>query len=132
MILWMSGEIMADVSDAYRLCRKEIEAQVNKLLSLENFTSSIQEWAFVAILREEDSPDYDEIAKKTSRGKELEFRLKIPYLEFRDGSNVEKINLIINALERSVAMMGNLGVPSDDRKRISEVLRVARDNISVA
>lgn len=121
MKLWMSGEIQADIADAYRQARKIVEVEFNRLLAEVSLAES-KEWAFIAIIREEDSPDYGEVVKKSPKDKGFEFRLKIPHAEFLAASSTEKTGLIFKALSRSVDLMGQLGVSSDTQKALREVL----------
>ena len=122
MKLWMSGEIQADVADAYRQARKTVETEVNRLLAEVSLAEKAKEWAFIAIIRGEDSPDYDEVVRKSARGKEFEFRLKIPHAEFLAASPAERVSLILKALARSVDLMGQLGVSTETQNALRAVL----------
>jgi len=122
MKLWMSGEIQADVDSAYMKARNVIQPAVNRLLAAVSIPGKVDEWDFIAIIREEDSPDFDEIVKKSAQGKELEFRLKIPHAEFLAASPADRIGLIFKALSLSVDLMAQLGVSTDTQKALREVL----------
>src|SRR5271165_3145107 len=127
--LWMSGEIQADVGDAFRKASNAVEAELNRLLEGFVFGGKVEEWAFIAIIRKEDHPDYDEVTRKSSRGKVLEFRLKIPHAEFASASPHEQICLILKALSRSVTLMEKLGVSADVRSSLSAVLSRAEQEM---
>ena len=120
--LWISGEIQADVGDSFRRASNAIEGAVNQLLPGISLPEKVEEWAFIAIIREEDHPDYDEVIKKSSRGKTLEFRLKIPHAVFISASANEQIRLMLQALSRSVTLMEGLGVPTETRNALQAVL----------
>jgi hypothetical protein len=122
MKLWMSGEIQADVADAYRHARKTVETEVNRLLAEVSLAEKAKEWAFIAIIREEESPDYDEVVKKSPKGKGFEFRLKIPHAQFLAATPSERVGLILKALSRSVDLMGPLGVSSDSQALLRDML----------
>jgi len=122
MRLWMSGEIQADVDSAYMKARNAIQYEVNRFLAAVSIPGKIDEWDFIAIIREEDSPDYTEVAKKSAQGKELEFRLKIRHAEFLAASPEERIGLIFKALSRSVDLMGQLGVSVETQNALRTVL----------
>lgn len=131
MLLWMSAEMMDDVADAYRACRKEIEGKVNLLLVESNLLLGVEKWAFIAIIREVDSPDFVEVVKRGGKGKVLEFRLKIPYVDFRDGSGAQRVSLIFDALLRSAELMKDLKVLAEDVRRVKDILiRVRQDLVS--
>ena len=122
MRLWTSGEIQADVFDAYRLAINVIEAEINRILRGMSLSEKVEEWAFLAIIRHEDSPDFDEIVRKSARKKTLEFRLKISHRDFASASRRGQIRLILAALERSVGLMDNLGVSRDTQDALLRVL----------
>src|SRR4029077_6429302 len=126
MKLWMSGEIQADVADYYRKASNAVEDQVNKLLNGLTLPEKIDEWDFVAIIREEDSPDYDEVVKKSSRGRSLEFRLKIAHSDFLSASLNGQRLLVLQALSRSVRLMEQLGVSPGTRDRLQDFLSPGR------
>ena len=119
---WWSGEIQADVADSYREAMKAVDVELNRLLEGVSLEGKVEQWAFIAIIRNEDSPNYAEIATKTSSGKVLEFRLMIPHAEFLVSSPRQKISLIFKALSRSVLMMEGLGVPTDTRRTLQAIL----------
>jgi len=119
---WWSGETQADVGDAFAKTMKAIAAELNRLLADVSFGGKVEQWAFVPIILEEDSPDYDEVVKKSSRGKVLEFRLKIPHAEFLAATPADRIRLILKALARSVDLMGQLGVSTDTQNALRAVL----------
>jgi hypothetical protein len=119
---WWSGETQADVGDAFAKTMKLISAELNRLLADVSFGGKAEQWAFIPIILEEDNPDYDEVVKRSSRGKVLEFRLKIPHAEFLAANPAEKAGLIFKALTRSVDLMGQLGVSTDTQNALREVL----------
>jgi len=129
MKLWMSGEIQADVESAYRHSANTIEAEVNRLLDGVTFEDKPAEWAFIAIIRREDHPDHDEVVKKSSRGKSLEFRLKVPHADFSSASQDQQIGLIFGALARSVNLMAKLGISANTRTILQGILSHAEKNV---
>jgi len=90
---------------------------------------NIEKWAFIAIIRDSDDPSYDEVIKKSGNGKVLEFRLKIPYTRFRDGSSAEQMNLVFEVLFRSIENMRELGVQTEDRIKVAELLSSAQQEL---
>jgi Immunity protein 44 len=119
---WWSGEVQADVADTYTEAMKAVDAELNRLLDGVLFGGKVDEWAFIAIIREGNSPDYREIARKSSRGKSLEFRLKMSHADFLAAHARQRISLIFKALSRSVLMMENLEVSTDTRRTLQAVL----------
>src|SRR6267154_1011380 len=122
MHLWMSGEVQADVGDAHRLARKAVEHAVNERLKNCSLSTNFDEWAFISIIRQRDHPDYPEVKKKHAKRKVLEFRLKIPHQDFLSANEIGRVDLLISALRRSVNLMNEFGVGSEDRAKLLAVL----------
>ena len=125
---WWSGEVEADIGDAYREAMKAIDVVLNQLLERVSFGKA-EQWAFIAIIRKEDNPAYDELIKKSSRGKVLEFRLKIPHAEFFASNSRQRISLILKALSRSVTLMDQLGVSYDTQRIVQAALSEAERSL---
>ena len=122
MKLWMSGEIMADVADAYRSARSAVVSGVNQRLKLLSLKTDFQEWAVIGIIRPDDLPDYHEIYKADTRRKVLEFRLKIDHSSFGTSDVLHQRMLVIEALKRSVQKMPEFGVEKQDCDQLMKVL----------
>ena len=127
--LWISGEVQADVGDSFRRASNAIEGEVNQLLERISLGEKVQEWAYIAIIRKEDHPDYDEVIKKSSRGKALEFRLKIPHAAFASASPEEQIRLMLKSLSRSVTLMAELGVATETQSALRAALFRAEQDL---
>ena len=128
MKLWMSGEIQADVDSDYMKARNTVQTTVNRFLAEAAIPGKAEAWDFIAIIREKDSPDYHEVVKQSSRGNELEFRLKISHAEFSAATPAGQVSLILKALSRSVDLMGQLGVSTDTQNALRAVLFRAEGN----
>ncbi|SRR6266567_6391839 len=118
----MSGEVQADVADDYRTTRQPIEAAVNELLTQVDVGGGLDRWRYLAIIRVEDHPDYDEVAKVLPRGRGVEFRLKIDHRKFTSGSATQKASLVFDSLRRSVSMMPDIGVKDVQIERLKEAM----------
>jgi len=57
MKIWMSGEIQSDIGESFRNARKLIEQAFNDHFVSEEYGSGLTEIAYLAIIRETDSPD---------------------------------------------------------------------------
>ena len=110
MELWMSGEIQVSVYDSYRKARSKIENAVNNCLKVNDYGKGLNEWAYIAIIKEEETQKYNEIAKYSPKKKEVEFRLKIDYITFLNGDAKKHIQLISASLIRAINMMSDIGV----------------------
>lgn len=101
MQFWLSGEVQVDIADAYRAVRKEVEAALNEALGDRDYGPHVREWDFIAIIRELDHPDYDELKKYDRRDKSLEFRLKLNHEQFKAADELARRRMLMGALVRS-------------------------------
>ena len=122
MILWMSAELMADVGESYQICSNAIEAKFNELISEENLLPLIDRWSFIAMILNENGPDYKEVVRRSDKGKEFEFRLKISHADFKNGNDAQRIELVIEALLCAVDLMVKFKVSPEDREKLKELL----------
>ncbi len=121
--LWMSGEIQSDIADAYRSVRKDIEAAVNDALRPGDYGKGLDKWVVIAIIREEDHPDFDEIKKYRAKERKFESRLKVSHGAFKAADAMGRCKLIIEMLLRSVADMRKIGVRNIDYAQIEDDVR---------
>jgi hypothetical protein len=133
MELWMSGEIQIDVADQYRHARRVVEHKINSCIGKKVYGTALIEWAYIAIIRAEDSEDYDEVTKYWKKRKVAEFRLKIDYDAFRNGTPRDHVRLLSESLMRSLDLMREIGVVDVDletlRKDVKSCLARAAESI---
>jgi len=122
MKIWMSSEEQLDVGDEYRIVRQKIESEVNQHLELIKLSTKAKKWVFIAIIMQYEDSDYPEVKKWDSRRGVLEFRLKINYYEFKNASFSERMNLVVNALLRTVEYMPKFGVTYEDCEKLKAIL----------
>jgi len=101
---------------------RAITSVICPLLEHISFGNRAEQWAYIAIIRTDDHPDYDEIAKRTSKGKVLEFRLKIPYAPFVSGSRNDRIRLVLRSLSRCISFMENLTITSEVQDNLRQIM----------
>ncbi|WP_186038892.1 hypothetical protein [Burkholderia gladioli] len=123
----MSGENEADIGDDARVVRNAIEPVVNQFMEGQVFLEGFEKWAFMTIiLSEKFISGFPEVAKVSSKGKVLEFRLRISHDEFKRASSVDKISMTIDALERSVGMMSKLKVSVGSQRKFHGIIDQTR------
>lgn len=122
MKLWMATEADSDVADAFREVRKIIEEKINLRLIDLSLENSFEKWAFIAMIRADENWA-NEVVKKNSKRKVLEFRLKVDHESFLNGSLAERERLLLSALSCSVDKMKKLGVSDDDRDSLYSILK---------
>jgi hypothetical protein len=103
MKLWMSAEIQSDVADDYRSIRKPLEVAFNSRFGDEEY--GLDEFNYIAVIRAIESADFPEVCKFRQHEKSAEFRLRIPYTDFRQGDLLRKRVLVCDSLIRAIRML---------------------------
>jgi len=103
--------------------------EVNIHLNAVDLARDYDEWAFLAIILPTEFLDLKEIVRRSIKKRVMEFRLKIDHGSFLAGSFTDRIDLIADALSRSVGMMGKFKVPPDERQRLKEIVQAARNSL---
>lgn len=73
--------------------------------------------------------DYPEVARLHKKTKVLEFRLHIPFDDFLSASEYDQISMMLNAIERSIDMMGKFKVSEKDRKTLRQAVNETRNKL---
>lgn len=128
---WWSSETDADISDSCSHLMQEIDARLNQLLGGIDFGGKVEQWAFIPIILPENvASSFPEVARKSSRGKVLEFRVKVSHSEFLSANQSQRANLIFQALSRSVERMASLGVSEQVQKELRTILARVQNEIA--
>jgi hypothetical protein len=77
---------------------------------------------YIAIIRSDDHPNYREIAKRSSKGKVVEFRLKIPHAPFVSGNRNDRIRLVLHSLSRCIFLMGKLSISREVQDKLRQII----------
>lgn len=126
MKLWMSGEICAEIGDTFREARNPVETIFSEALANKNYDINLDSWDCIAIIR--DDEDFKERIRYSPKNKNMDFRLRIDFEEFRSADNLGRQSLIYEMLERSLSLLkGKKGIG-----KISEIDRLASDARQVA
>jgi hypothetical protein len=109
MKLWMSAEVDARIADELRPIRNAIEKHINKYLEETGYENEkLKDWDIIITLRNDDV--FDEIINYRPKKKDTEFHLKIDYSTFKNATQEERANLILNVLIRSLNILEEKGV----------------------
>lgn len=129
MKFWLSGEVQADVSDAYIGALKEIRDALNDAVG-DLDVGPVATWGFIALIREVDTAAYDEVKKYHRGERSFEFRLRIDHGEFIRSDQLGKRRLLMTALLRSVQEARIVAPAAVDLHRIEQAMLIvaqARD-----
>ena len=92
--------------------------------------SNILEWSFISIiLSDQFIAHHPEVAKRNKRNRTMEFRLHISYQEFKVADPKKQISMILDAIERSIYLMEQMGISETDRQKLASILSSARNTI---
>ncbi|MPT00509.1 MAG: hypothetical protein E2581_18700 [Pseudomonas sp.] len=130
MKVWMSSEKEALVGKAEHAARNKIEPVINRILDKVNLVGDLEKWSVIfIIMRDEWLEGYPELKRYHKAKKDVELRVQLPFSEFRDADENQQVNLLLDALLRSVDMMGemkNLKLKYEDCYLLKEVIERAR------
>ena len=123
MKLWIGAEMNADVADLLRPARKAVEDAVNAVVENKDYRLPVDDWDCIAIIR--DDENFAEKFMFSKKKRDMDFRLRIPYLPFKLASPIEREAMIFEMLERSLVALkfkaedvGDLDDLVTDLKRI--------------
>lgn len=115
MQIWMSEEIEADVADAYQEVRTKIESSLSSVFEKRDYGPGLVKLYFIAMLLGDNAPaGLKEIKRYKKKDKTAEFRLVIDHEQFKAGDHRSRAALIVDALLRSLDLMGGMGIPDVD------------------
>jgi len=118
MKFWLSGEVMADVADAYRESRKDVEAYLNLRLGDASYGPQVERLVFVGVISSLDAKWFKELRKYHRGSKDAEFRLRIDHEEFLRSDAIRQRVLLCEALGRAIQMISSLKVNDFDTSRL--------------
>ena len=120
--LWMSAEIQRDVSPQYTAALNEMEPAINAIIETSDY-GPLTRWSFIAIVLDDDDPDYGEVKRYHKKTRVVEFRMKIDHATFKAADDLGKRKLIMAALLRSINEMPKLVPKGIDYARLESDVR---------
>ncbi len=127
MKLWMSGEVEADIFEKFRKSIVEIERNINSIIELKKYFDKLDDWDVIAIIRDDDT--FSEITKYSKKNKEMDFRLKIDYSEFKSADDTRAKELIFCILNRSLVILREKGLCSKSIQLLKKDLSQKVSNV---
>ena len=126
----MSAEKEARVGTAEHVVRNKIKPVLDEALAELSLEFDLERWSYISIIMPKDFvSDYPEVARLHKKTKVLEFRLHIPFDDFLNANEHDQISMMLNAIERSIDMMGKFKVPEKDREALRQAVNEARNKL---
>lgn len=123
-LLWISGEIEGDVYDNYRLARNEVEPTINTSLKGTHYGRGFSRLCLIPMIFGPNSPDYyNEIRRYHKKDKDFEFRLKIPYAEFKAADALGQRRLLMENILRAVDEMKKMRTKDVEVDKLERAIR---------
>jgi hypothetical protein len=124
MKLWISGEIEAAVGEEFRHARNSVEKSINEVIEGRSYDLAIDGWDCIAILR--DDENFEEITKYSKKKRDMDFRLKVNFQQFKTGPQSLREKLIYEMLERSLTILKDKGLSAEGLNQLhSDIRQVA-------
>ena len=81
MKLWMSGEVVQNVLEPFRLAMLYVRDQINVKINDKDYDIDLDKWRCIAILMKDkvDQERYCEVIKYSPKTKKMDFKLQIDY-----------------------------------------------------
>lgn len=117
MRFWLSGEVMADVAEAYREVRKEVEGHLTSRLADASYGPGIDRLVFVAVISSLGGEWFPELRKYHRKEKDAEFRLRIDHAAFLVADERMRRVMVCEALSRAIGLISTLPVNGFDTDR---------------
>ena len=130
MIFFMSAEREADVREGESYARKKIAPLLTELLNSIELESGLKDWSFISIiLSDKFLPGMPEIIKLNKKDMSLDCRLHINHGQFKKASEYKKIEMILDAIERSIGLMSKYEIIRNDQNILRDTLNSARNKL---
>ena len=127
---FMSAEKEVRVGTAEHVVRNKIKPVLDEALAELSLEFDLERWSYISIIMPKDFvSDYPEVARLHKKTKVLEFRLHIPFDDFLNANEHDQISMMLNAIERSIDMMGKFKVPEKDREALRQAVNEARNKL---
>ena len=130
MDFFMSAEREADVRDGESYARKKISPILTELLNPIVLDSDLKSWSFISIILSDTFlPGMPEVIKLNKKNMDLDCRIHIDHDRFKEVGEREKIEMMLDAIERSIKMMSKYKITQGDQDILHGVLTEARKKL---
>ncbi|MFJ4347443.1 hypothetical protein [Pseudomonas sp. NPDC089401] len=130
----MTSELHSLVSDAEHAARNKIKPGMVQLLEGVVLECGAEKLTFIAVIMPDELVvHYPEVKRYHKARKTVEARVQVPFYEFEEAGSVRQIDMLLNALDRAVVMIGeirSLKFTTADSHVLKETIGKARAQLS--
>jgi hypothetical protein len=124
MKLWISGEIQADIVDAFCDALREVEEAVNAVIEKQDYHLPLEGWDCIAIIR--DDSVFEELTRYSKKKKDMDFRLKVDYAAFKAADARCQRVMLCGMLMRSLELLKTKGIAVGELE--TDFTRIAQEH----
>jgi Immunity protein 44 len=107
MKLWISGQVEAEIGDAFRHTMNEIEKLVNDKIEQSDYGNGLTDWDIIFIILEKDAQESFKYDKKTTTS---DIRINLNYQNFKRLDSLGRKKIFMDGLIRSLDELRDIGV----------------------
>ena len=122
-IIWIGGELQADIGDPFRFAANEIVAAMNIVLNAQSFGRGFTSLNLIPIILNFEDSTYKEVRRYHKKDRDFEFRLKIPHAVFKAASPLGQRRLVMQNILRAVDEMRKMRVKDVDCDKLEHAIR---------
>lgn len=130
MEFWMSSEKHILVGDSERVARNTVEPVISELLEGVELSCGAKKWSVITIaMPDERVGDYPEVKRYHKKRQVIELRVQLPFYKFIKAGSSQQIDLMLDALTRSVDLMKeikSLKLTIEEYSMLKEIVEKAR------
>lgn len=109
MLIGMTSELHALVGDAEHVARNKIKPIMVRLLDGVVLECGAEKLTFISVVMPDELVEhYQEVKRYHKVRKTVEARVQLPFYEFKDASGAKQIEMMFDALSRSIDMVGEI------------------------
>lgn len=133
MIFGMTSEQHALIGDSEHIARNKVKPVMVHLLDAVVLECGAEKLTFISILMPDELvTHYPEVKRYHKARKTIEARVQLPFHEFKGASGVEQMDILLEALSRSIDMIGeikSLKLTENDSCKLKSAIEKAREQL---
>jgi hypothetical protein len=127
MELWMASESQGDIFYQLRDARLPIVKEINSIITKKNYSIDLDNISIIIILRKDE--DFEELFLICREENDMDFRLRLDFDKFMNGSIKLREKMIFSLIWRTLAILKRNGFDNESFKELTrDIAIVAREH----